>query len=304
MRILISFLLFFGSNVLAQTYDYIISGGGPGGLASALSLIAAGVLPDRILVIESRSEEADPGNPSRPHGSRSRAVILDEITVQDLERLGVPLQGNALEWIRFLHNFGTSMALNRSQGDDPSFRKNIFGNTRAQRDLVEDVIHRRFDKVFQLGALEKRMLEMFRGRGGQVLFNSKTVLKNHGGGVIASILRDGETLEVTSRYGIVAEGRNSETRANLGIALLPVKGDSSPVYLGADFSSSSRSIPAGALTLFFDREARLIGYGVNNADGGSVGVVLSNREALNDPVERLKYEAMLLVFARDLNVKN
>lgn len=251
--------------------DFVISGAGPAGLATALELAAAGVPPSEILVLETREFES--------YATRTRTIVLDAEAVMQLKRLQVTLPGAG-----FAH-------VDIHQGNH-RFR---IANIGAARDaLIHNAFGRTFAQSLRISDLEKALLERFLAMGGQIQFSVRPQWVDIANGRVHFRRSDFPDKVSTTRFVFIAEGAKSTSRESLGIAMIPVPYGMNPQFVGLDFDFDSSSVAQKGEDLgghlFFKRNGQLEGYGFVSDRGGSFGAYLppGKTETREESLSRLK----------------
>lgn len=172
-----------------MNYEVVILGGGPAGCATALSLIAAGLAPDSLLVVEASDYECDRIGESIPPNSRA---VLAELGVIDafLREGHEPCHGSASSW-----------------GDDALGYNDFMFNPQGHGWHLD---RRRFD-AWLAGQVEARGVELRR----ETRFLD---VHEHGGeGAQLSLGRTGAFGErVEARFVVDAMGPRSRYAARMG----------------------------------------------------------------------------------------
>lgn len=251
---------------------YAISGAGPGGLFTALELIAAGVTPDEILLLEARSRSTDEVNlhgKQNPFGSRPRPIIVNEETKSQIKRLGV-----ADDFLIPVENFELSMPERGAFLTVPYNQEQLL-------QMTENFLGRQTTSITYINELERALLKRFEELGGKVHFNTVGEMKNIEGGV--EIVLDGPKGQFThtAEYAAIFEGENSATREALGVKMQEVKPGSKVNYLGLDFRRREQFFSVKAkmsqgVHVMLDKNGKYSGYGfiTNGKYGGSFGILL------------------------------
>lgn len=253
-------------------YKWVISGGGPGGLSTALFLLDAGVRPEDLLVVEKRLSES-PSSAFRlnTHGSRNRTIGLEQTSYEMLSAAGVTIESSPLDFIEFQYD------------DESLIKKSRRLHLSAKHfRFIEGVTHRRFQSTITIGQFEKNLLATYLKRRGNIRFGTEVEFENIQNGVGATLIAaDGSTERVTSRYAVIAEGKNSRNRSRIGVSMIPIENDSKQHYWSTDFAWPKDKIDAahGGLHLFYDDSARLIAYAGISATGGSIGILIPHKNS-------------------------
>lgn len=251
----------------ASRAQVLIAGAGPGGLTAALELLAAGMKPEDILLLEKRglseSTDLDTGRkePSHPYASRRRVIALDKKTVEQLIRLGVEIPGGAAAEFNF--HFGKR-----------EYRLPLSGLAGSG---VSVLLGRDFRQMVDIGELEKALLRAYKSKGGRVLFGQQASIEHTADGV--RVLRnDGEPID--AEYAVIAEGARSETREKLGVRYEPVHPhEASPVYFVADYRFNANHIRReGGGDMLFDKNGGLVGYSFFHRTAGSIAMLISQED--------------------------
>lgn len=193
LLVFLSLFLVFGS-ILAQE-TIIISGAGPAGLATAISLLARG---QDVIVVEQRNEDK--------WGTRKQVLGLSAESKSFLQSIGVGPQ-------RFRHvdHYAFYRA---SRKPEVATAVQTLPYGRLLRMISGGVLRHNPDELIVIGELERDLLSIYRFMGGQIEFDTR--ISNFDGKSADIENKNGIIKETPYKWLINTEGAHSDMLGKLG----------------------------------------------------------------------------------------